>query len=95
MSERRRSVASRGSRLARRIEVDLAAEVTIGQTHQNGVYLSSALAPGKCYAQTSSRPIRKSPEEMSRLLLARSHAKEIEIGAGVTVSVTLVPGPID
>jgi hypothetical protein len=73
-------------------EAALADEIIIGQTDQSGAYSSSALAPGKYYALVSPRSINKSPEDVSKLLQARSHAQVIEIGAGATVSVTLAPG---
>lgn len=73
-------------------EAALADEMIVGQTDQSGAYSSNALAPGKYYALVSPRSINKSPEDVSKLLQARSHAQEIEIGAGATVSVTLAPG---
>jgi hypothetical protein len=73
-------------------EAALADEIITGQTDQSGAYSSNALAPGKYCALVSSRSINKSPEDVSKLLQARSHAQEIEIGAGATVSVTLAPG---
>jgi hypothetical protein len=70
-------------------EAALAAEIIVGQTDQSGAYSSNALAPGKYFALVSSRAIDKSPEDVSSLLQDRSHAQEIIIGAGATVSVTL------
>jgi hypothetical protein len=73
-------------------EATLADEMIVGQTDQSGAYSSNALAPGKYYVLVSPRSVNKSPEDVSKLLQARSHAQEIEIGAGATVSVTLAPG---
>ena len=73
-------------------EAALADEMIVGQPDQSGTYSSRALAPGKYYALVSLRPVNKSPEDMIKLLQARSHAEAIEIGAGATVSVTLAPG---
>lgn len=76
-------------------EAALADEMIVGQPDQSGTYSPGALAPGKYYALVSLRPVNKSPEDVGKLLQARSHAQEIEIGAGTNVSVTLTPGLIE
>jgi protocatechuate 3,4-dioxygenase beta subunit len=73
-------------------EADLAAMRIAGQTDQNGEYSSAALAPGRYYVLATSAAVTDgSPESLGKLLAARSKAKEVDVGAGVAVQLTLEP----
>ena len=76
-------------------ESALAANLTSGQTDQNGVYSSDMLAPGKYLVLANSAPVDSTPESIGKLLRSRSHAQEIEIAANRTVQITLPPGALE
>lgn len=78
-----------------RSEPLLAAMLASGQADPNGVYSSRTLAPGKYYVIAGPGPVDPSPESISKLWYARLKAKEVEVGAGATVQVTLEPLSIE
>jgi hypothetical protein len=72
-------------------EAALAAALMNGQTDQNGVYTTNALAPGKYLVLASTTPVDTSPESIGKLYLARTHAQEKTLAPNANVSVTLAP----
>jgi len=75
-------------------EAALADTLVSGETDQNGVYTSAALAPGKYYVLATGASIDKSPESIGRLWRARSHGAEADVGPNTTVQLTLRPEPL-
>lgn len=76
-------------------EALLAAQLISGQTDQNGVYSSDMLAPGKYLVLASTAPVDMTPESISKLWRARSHAQEVEVSANGTAQVNLVPATME
>jgi len=64
------------------------------RTDQNGTWKSGILPPGKYRVLAVTRPVRPIPEEIDKLWLALSHAKEVELGPKDTAQVDLHPEPI-
>jgi protocatechuate 3,4-dioxygenase beta subunit len=77
-------------------DAELASALISGQTDQNGVYSSETLSPGKYYVLVSSAAVDSTPESIGMLSRSRlSKAREIEIGAGSTVQLTLTLATMD
>ncbi len=76
-------------------DADLSVFLKTGQTNEDGVYTSSALRPGKYYVLALNTELRKTPEGMRALRLARSRAKEVEVGPGSGATVTIERTSID
>jgi hypothetical protein len=71
-------------------ESELAAMRISGQTNQEGVYSSIALAPGPYNVlATSSAVTDLTPETINKLWNARSKAKEVKIGPSTTVELRM------
>lgn len=70
-------------------EAALAETITSGQTDDQGAYSSGPIAPGKYYVTTSPARVPPTPEAMTRLMQARIHAQEVEIGPKASVNLTL------
>ncbi|MCX6624842.1 MAG: hypothetical protein NTY38_28040 [Acidobacteria bacterium] len=72
-------------------EAEIAGRLISGQTGQDGVFSSKALAPGKYYLIAGTVAINKTPESIAKLAAFRSQATEIDLSPGATQSITLLP----
>jgi hypothetical protein len=70
-------------------EVALAAAMHSGQTDQNGIWTSGALAPGKYYAFATHHAIDRSPESIGKVWRSRSQAYELDLAPGVSANIIL------
>lgn len=60
-------------------------------TNQDGYHTIQNLRPGKYYVLATPQPYDATPANLTKLLQARSQAKEIDLAPGRTVDVTLEP----
>jgi protocatechuate 3,4-dioxygenase beta subunit len=67
----------------------LADLLVTGQTDQSGVYTSAPLAPGKYLLLAGATPLRKSPEDLARLLTRRAEAQQVDLAPGAAATFTL------
>jgi hypothetical protein len=66
-----------------------------GQTDQNGNFTSRLLMPGKYRVLASAQSMRwDAPEDLEKVLPVMYQAKEVELGPGSTLAITLQPAPI-
>jgi hypothetical protein len=72
-------------------EAMLAAAMESEQTDQNGAWSTKRLAPGKYYVVASAAPFNLAPESMDRLWQLHTTAREVELGPGASVQVTVTP----
>ena len=72
-------------------EAELAARLVNGQTNQYGQYTSITLPPGKYYVAASGDSVDATPETVGKVWRARSRFKEVELGPGASMQVTLEP----
>lgn len=72
-------------------EAALATLIVSGQCDQSGSWTSSALAPGKYYVTALDEAHDNSPESIGRLWASRLTFREVELGTGANVQVTLAP----
>ncbi|MDR3717537.1 MAG: carboxypeptidase-like regulatory domain-containing protein [Bryobacteraceae bacterium] len=70
-------------------EAALAETIISGQTDDQGAYSRGPVAPGKYYVTTSPARVPPTPEAMTRLVQARIHAQEVEVGPKASVNLTL------
>jgi hypothetical protein len=73
----------------------LAATLQQVRADQSGTCVSGTLAPGKYRVVALTRPIRRTPEDMDRLMLALPKATEVELLPKASLQVKLQPVPID
>jgi hypothetical protein len=72
-------------------EAEMSAVMTFGQTGMNGVYSTTALAPGKYRVLATNETIDLAANRVARLWAAQSLGQELEIGANARVQVKLQP----
>ncbi len=73
-------------------EAEMASRLVVGQSDQNGIYGTTALAPGRYYVLAGAMLPDTSPETISALWRTRlTRAKEVQIGAGASVQVAVEP----
>ncbi len=72
-------------------EVDLADAMVQGGTDQYGGYTTNHIAPGRYYVLATNGSIDRTPETITKLLQARTHAQEIVLQAGGSAQVTVLP----
>jgi protocatechuate 3,4-dioxygenase beta subunit len=77
------------------VPLALSAVLISGTADQNGEYHSSTLRPGKYCVVASETELYPTPESMDALLRARGRAKEVDVAANTTATVSLTPFPID
>jgi hypothetical protein len=75
-------------------EAALAARLIRGQTDQYGSYTYKPLAPGKYFALATDADVNLTPESMAKLLQARTHAQEVELGPSVTMQISMSPADL-
>jgi hypothetical protein len=67
----------------------LAEAMAIGQAGYDGTYTSWRLRPGKYRVLATTDIVDRTPECIARIVQARSHAQEVEVGPRTTASVML------
>jgi hypothetical protein len=76
-------------------EPELAGAMITGQTDQNGLWRSNAIAPGKYLVLATMLPVDKGPESIHKLWNGRTHAAEVEVAANGSAKVTVAPRVLD
>jgi hypothetical protein len=72
-------------------EAEMSAVMTFGQTGPNGIYLASALRPGKYRVLATNETIDMAANRVDKLWAAQSLGQEVEIGANANVQVKVDP----
>lgn len=72
-------------------ELEFSAVLSWGQTDEAGGYSAEGVAPGIYSLLATTESLDRTPESIGRVWRARSKAKDIQLGPGTNVNVTLSP----
>jgi len=72
-------------------EAALADSMIPGQTDQYGAYTSATIAPGSYYVLATGDAVNRTPESIGKLMRARTQAQKVDLKAGGSAAVTLLP----